>query len=137
MYEPGTEITIDALEAQLLDERQYKLYEISSACLEGNAQKALALTERAQRDHVEPILILWFITQELRILEQLAIGISYQALNIYSFRMQQYQRAQKRLSLERIHTLMQQSQALDTHIKSRSSEQTWLMTGQLVLAFAQ
>ncbi|MDF1677500.1 MAG: DNA polymerase III subunit delta [Legionellaceae bacterium] len=136
-YEPNTTLTIEMTKAQLVDERQYKLYEISSACLEGNAKQALDLTERARKDQVEPILILWFITQELRLLEQLMAGRTYQALKIYSFRTQQYQRALKRLSRDTIYRLIQQSQILDTHIKSGNTKQTWQLTERLIVDFAQ
>ncbi len=134
--EPNTELTLEAVQEQLVDERQYKLYEISGACLDGNAKAAISLIRRAQHDQVEPTLILWFIAQELRLLEQLATGSTYQALKIYSFRTNQYQRAIKRLSLERIRQLLKQSQALDVQIKSGDSKQTWLLTEQLVFAVA-
>ena len=135
-HEPHTKLTLELVKAQLLDERQFKLYEISGACLDGNPKKALELTKRARLDQVEPILILWFITQELRLLEQIAAGVSHQALKIYSFRTQQYQRASKRLSRNAIYQLIKQSQALDTQIKSGNTKDTWLMTEQLILAFS-
>ncbi len=136
-YEPNTMLTIEMAKAQLVDERQYKLYEISSACLEGNTKQAIDLIDRARKDQVEPILILWFITQELRLLEQLMAGQTYPALKIYSFRTQQYQRAVKRLSRDTIHRLIRQSQLLDTHIKSGDTKQTWQLTEQLIVDFAQ
>ncbi len=135
-YEPQTVLTLEAVKTQLLDERQFKLYEISGACLDGHPKKALELTQRARLNQVEPILILWFITQELRLLEQIAAGVSHQALKIYSFRAQQYQRASKRLSRNAIYQLLKQSQALDTQIKSGHNKQTWLMTEQLILNFS-
>jgi DNA polymerase III subunit delta len=136
MHEPNATLTLESVQTQLLDESQYKLYEISSACLNGEPAKALPLLKRAQRDQVEPTLLLWLITQELRLLEQLAHGASYRDLNIYSFKTNLYQRASKRLSLAAIYQLIQISQALDVQIKSGLSKHTWLMTEQLVLAFS-
>ncbi|MCH9689235.1 MAG: DNA polymerase III subunit delta [Gammaproteobacteria bacterium] len=135
-HEPHTELSLEIVEEQLLDQRQYKLYEISGACLDGNPKKALELTQRAQRDQTEPTLLLWLITQELRLLEQLATGSSHQTLRIYSFRTQQYQRASKRLSRDRIYQLIKQSQAMDIQIKSGNSKNTWIMLEQLILAFS-
>ena len=114
----------------------YKLYELSGACLEGNINKALDLVRRAKQDQTEPTLILWFITQELRLLEQIASGVSHQALNIRSFRTRQYQQASKRLSQVDIHQLLRQSQALDVHIKSSSHTHIWRLIEQLIMAMS-
>lgn len=136
IHEPGTCLKIDDVREQLLDERDYKLYELSGACLEGNANKALDLVHRAQQDQTEPTLILWFITQELRLLEQIASGVSHQALNIRSFRTRQYQQASKRLSRADIYQLLRQSQALDAHIKSGSHAQLWRLLEQLIMTMS-
>lgn len=136
VHETGKCLTSDDVREQLVDERDYKLYELSGACLEGNTKKALDLVRRAKQDQTEPTLILWFITQELRLLEQIACGASHQALNIRSFRTRQYQQASKRLSKAAIHELLRQSQALDVHIKSSPSALVWRLVEQLVMAIS-
>jgi len=136
VHKPGTNLDMDDVREQLLDERDYKLYELSGACLEGNTSKALDLVRRAKNDQTEPTLILWFITQELRLLEQLNLGVSPQALNIRSFRVRQYQQAINHLSQRHIHQLFRQSQALDVHIKSGSSTQLWILIEQLIIAMS-
>jgi len=134
VHEPGMCLELGDVREQLLDERDYKLYELSGACLEGNTSKALDLIQRARQDQTEPTLILWFITQELRLLEQIACGASHQALNIRSFRTRQYQQASNRLSQADIYQLLRQSQALDVHIKSSPSAQVWRLIEGLVMA---
>jgi len=136
VHEPGTCLELDDVREQLVDERDYKLYELSGACLEGNTTKALDLVRRAKQDQTEPTLILWFITQELRLLEQISSGVSHQALNIRSFRTRQYQQASNRLSQTDIHQLLRQSQALDVHIKSSPSAHVWRLVEQLVMAMS-
>jgi DNA polymerase III subunit delta len=135
VHEPNTCLSLDDVHEQLLDVRDYKLYELSGACLEGNAHKALDLAARAKQDQTEPTHILWFITQELRLLEQLHAGISAQALNIRSFRVGQYQQAKNRCSQPHVYHLLRLSQALDTHIKSGDSAQTWMLLEQLIVTF--
>lgn len=137
VHEPNTMLDSSAVQEQLVDEREYKLYEISGACLMGDTPKALDLVRRAAKDNVEPTLLLWTITQELRILEQLKAGTSFQALNIFSFKVPQYQKAERRLTRGVIYGLIQQSQLLDAQIKSGNSQQTWQATEQLVLAFSR
>lgn len=137
VHEPGTCLELDDVREQLVDERDYKLYEISGACLEGNTHKALELIYRAKQDQTEPTLILWFLTQELRLLEQINFGASHQALNIRSFRTRQYQLASNRLSKADIHALLRQSQALDVHIKSSSSTLIWRLIEQLCMALCK
>jgi len=136
VHEPGTCLELDDVREQLVDERDYKLYELSGACLEGNTTKALDLVRRAKQDQTEPTLILWFITQELRLLEQISSGVSHQALNIRSFRTRQYQQASNRLSKADIHQLLRQSQALDVHIKSSPTTHVWRLVEQLVMAMS-
>lgn len=133
VHELGTYLDLDDVREQLVDERDYKLYELSGACLEGNMNKALDLVRRAKQDQTEPTLILWFITQELRLLEQISSGVSHQALNIRSFRTRQYQQASSRLARSDIHRLLRQSQALDVHIKSSPSALVWRLVEQLIM----
>ena len=137
VHEPNTCLSLEDVQEQLLDVRDYKLYELSSACLEGNAPKTLDLAMRAKQDQTEPTLMLWFTTQELRLLEQLHAGTSPQALNIRSFRIGSYQQAKKRLSKKHVYQLLRLSQRLDTHIKSGDSTQTWMLLEQLMMLFCQ
>lgn len=135
-HSPGDTIDRDSVLAQCIDARDSKLYAISDACLLGEQEKVSDLIKRAELEQIEPVLILWILAQELRRLEQIQSGSSYQSLNIYSFRMQPYQLATKRLSRSKIYQLLTRCQALDTMIKSDGTKQIWVETERLALDFS-
>lgn len=56
--------------AQLENQCVYQLYELTEACLQGDAAKALVILRYALETN-ELILVLWIITQEIRLLLQL------------------------------------------------------------------
>lgn len=134
--EPNAHLTNEIVKTQLLDERQYKLYEISQACLEGELSKALQLMKRAQQDQIEPTLLLWCLTQELRLLEKLLCGHSYQSLKIPQFKAQLYQSARNRLSRNSILTLLQKSQHIDFNIKTGNHKLVYFLLEALVIEFS-
>ncbi len=77
---------IDATSAHLLlrDESHYSIFDLLDPLLLGDIKRVLHILHQLQEEKVEPVLILWAITRELRLLatlaQKLASGISFDKL---------------------------------------------------------
>lgn len=129
---------------QLFDQSQYQLFELSDACLNGDSHLALLTLRYAAQQGVEPTLILWVITQEIRNLLQLKTfikqNISFQTalsqLKIWPQRNKLYQTALKKHDEKRLKTLLNICQTMDSMIKTGQQEQLWRSFDLLVLSLA-
>lgn len=132
-------LTLAEVKDLLVDQSQYALYELTEACLAGQAGKALHILQRQMSD-AEPTLILWLLTQEIRQLIGLALccrsmtfSAACQQLKIWSQKMPLYATALKRHSNQQRHALLSTCQQLDHAIKSNTSLSVWRDIEQLIL----
>lgn len=133
VYDEATELTVDEVRAQLIDQCDFQLYELADACLTAKTEKALHLLRQACNNRAEPTLILWILTQEIRQLIQLSHllkqSITFSAacaqLKIWPKRAKSYEMTLKRLSLSQLYQLLNNSQQLDERIKTNQSQQIW------------
>jgi len=130
------QITEKDIRTHAIDARTYKLYQLTEACLVGKTRDAMALVKRALNDQTEPTYILWLLAEELRRLEQLKAGITYQTLKIFSFRIKAYEQALKRLSKSRIYQMIQECAALDMAIKTGAKAPISIQLEKLILKFS-
>ncbi len=136
-------LMLEDVQAQLVDQCEYQLYELGEACLNANAEKALHLLRQSCNNRIEPTLILWLLTQEVRLLIQLAHAMKQQmafvtACNqhkIWPQRTKLYEAALTRLPLIKLYQLLQHCKELDGQIKSNQSQQIWHGLEQLALEF--
>ena len=136
------QLTVEDVRAQLIDQCDFQLYELADACLSANAAKALHLLRQADNNRVEPTLILWLLTQEIRQLIQLShllkqsmsLSAACDQLKIWPKRAQSYQVTLTRLALTKLYQLLRDSKQLDERIKTNKSEQIWQLLEKLALA---
>lgn len=141
IYDAKTTLTIPMVEEQLLDQCEYQLYELADAILAGNAEKAIHILRHAQLNRTEPTLILWLITQEIRLLLQLLnlmaknipVGRACQQLKVWQQRVVLYTNITKRLSLTDLNMLLLFCQKIDEIIKSSQNAFAWSYLEQLVI----
>ena len=142
IYSANDLITPEIIREHLSCQSHFELYELTEACLEGSVVKALHLLQQFHLERVEPTLILWVLTQEIRLLIQLetlkkqsgSIESACQQLKIWSSRVRLYVKASSRLSLQQLYTLLQQCAALDEIIKTTQSSQTWNNFNRIALS---
>lgn len=140
----GELISETILEEHLHDQAHFELYELADACLTAQPLKALRLLQYAQQTRVEPTLILWLFTQEIRVLIQIQqmiqSGLSPDAackqLNIWSSKFAYYTKSISRFSKETLHQLLQTCTAIDESIKTGRSHNIWQEFDRLALKFA-
>lgn len=71
----GGRITAARVEGAIADHARFTVYTFADACLAGKAVRCVRVLQSLRRNQVEPILVLWSLTQETRKLCQLAAGL--------------------------------------------------------------
>ncbi|KTD21250.1 DNA polymerase III subunit delta [Legionella londiniensis] len=138
-------LTAERVQAQLIDQCEYHLYELADACLAAHCGKALHLLRQARHNRTEPTLILWLMTQEIRQLIQLtcklrqkiSFAIAGKELKIWPQKFKIYQTALARLSLPVLYELLRFCRQLDERIKTNHPSQIWELLERLALSFCQ
>ena len=129
----GELLTTPVVLEQLSDQCDYQLYELADACLSARADKAIHLLRQACQNKTEPTLILWLLSQEIRLLIQLdhllkqsmPISTACSQLKIWPQRSGSYEKILARLPLVKLQQLLQTCQQLDEQIKSNQSVTIW------------
>ncbi len=118
---------------------QYSLFELAQVCLDGNLEQAIYLLRQAT-DNLEPTLILWSLTQEIRQLIELnhlsgtmPFNKACQQLQIWSQKLPFYNKAHQRLPKATLQGLLTKSQAIDSLIKSGSRLQVMHSLENLII----
>ena len=138
----STELTLETVQEQLIDQCEFQLYELADACLAANAAKTIHLLRQAREHRAEPTLILWLLCQEIRLLIQLSHAIKQKEpfstacskLKIWPQRANLYQAALTRLPLNKLYALLHDSQQLDERIKTNQGNAIWHGFERLSLA---
>lgn len=142
IIEPGEALTLDVVKDQLVDQSSFPLFELGIACLLGDGVKALKLLQQAQGNKTEPSLILWLLTQEIRLLMQL-IPFANQGqlfrdtanhLKIWSQRITIYQSAIKKYNEHLLIDLFHYCNQLDIQIKTSQNKHIWQSFELIALA---
>ncbi|KTD16124.1 DNA polymerase III subunit delta [Legionella jordanis] len=129
----GTMLSEEAAKAQLFDQCEYQLFELSEACLMANADKVIQHLRHARESGTEPTLVLWLLTQEIRNLIQLMelfekavpLASACAQLKIWSTRVKLYQTAIKRMQKKLLFQLLRFCKRIDESIKSSQHSQIW------------
>jgi DNA polymerase III subunit delta len=140
----NTELTIEIVKEQLVDQCDYQLFELADACLSYNPDKAIQLLRHAYSSKVEPTLILWLLAQEIRLLVQLieltkqprslSFNTALSQLKIWPQRAKLYQSALKKIELSTLLQLLQFCKTIDERIKSMQNNQIWHALEQIALS---
>ncbi len=70
----GSEITVEEIDRIVSDQARFNVFSFIDACLAGRAQRALRQLRLLNNEGTEPILVLWAISRELRIVHRVAVA---------------------------------------------------------------
>jgi DNA polymerase-3 subunit delta len=110
------------------------------ACLTGQADKAIHILRQAANNKTEVTLVLWMLTQEIRILLQLSFRqntdfkTAYNQLKIWPQRINLYQASIRRLNNPTLEQLLHYCKSIDEQIKSNLNTQVWNALEKLTLS---
>ncbi|CDZ78364.1 DNA polymerase III subunit delta [Legionella massiliensis] len=141
--EPGTRLTTELVKEQLVDQCDFQLFELADACLSQQPDKVIQLLRHAYHSKAEPTLVLWILSQEIRIVLQLIELTTQQALpfntacsqlKIWPQRAKLYQSIVKKIQAKTLLHLLQFCKTIDERIKSTQNNQIWLALEQVALS---
>ena len=70
----GDKITAQTIESIIADHARFNVYSYADACLSGSVERVVRILQSLKRDQAEPIVILWALTRDIRILSQIAMA---------------------------------------------------------------
>jgi len=128
-----SKITPEIILQTVNDSSRFSVFDWSQYLLLGQTEAALHCLAMQKQTAAEPILLLWLITKEIRVL--------YQYHNEQRFnhewpaRLQQLQVAAKRLNLEKLKNLLAQCSDVDLSIKGLNKANVWELLEKMTLEF--
>lgn len=139
---PNSQISIKEVQEHLSDQCEHSLFELIDACLLGHSDKAIQILRQAANNKTESILVLWMLTQEVRILSQLLyfnqqkidVRSASSQLKIWPQRVTYYQMSIKRFNSIVLQQLLHYCQSIDERIKSSLNTQVWNSLENLALS---
>ena len=142
---PDSKINSQQALEHLSDQSAHSLYELTDACLLGQADKAIHILRQAAENKTEATLVLWMLTQEVRLLLQLSFGLEQNIdfkticgqLKIWPQRTNLYQTGVKRLNTSVLEQLLHYCKFIDEQIKSNLNTQVWNALEKLSLSLCR
>lgn len=127
----GARISPREVSGGVADSSRYDVFTLVDACLKGERSRVARILNGLRGEGVEPPIVLWALTRELRVLlslhQHLDQGQSFehacksQKPAIFEKRRPAYQQALGRLPVKRLHKLLLFAQRLDLAIKGAAS----------------
>jgi len=130
IQEANTVLTLAAAARHLSFQCEHTLFELSEACLLGKAALAIQIIRQSAQSKVEASLVLWMLTNEIRILMLLQ---NQQAAPIPDFKKPLYLQCLQRFSKEHLGKLLQSCQGIDLTIKTHAPLPAWQALERLAL----
>lgn len=76
LLQPKQAVDVEFLQAVLTDESRYTVFDFVDSLIAGTASRALHILDALKAEGTEPVLLLWSITRELRLLAECAQHIA-------------------------------------------------------------
>lgn len=142
----GGQVTVETVQAAVADSARFDVFGLVDAILNGEAAHALRMLEGLKGEGVEPPVILWALSRELRLLANLAQqfgqGIPLDKVfsqarpPVWDKRKPLMSKALQRYSAQRWNQLLLDAQRIDAQIKGQASGSAWSSLSRLSLLMA-
>lgn len=73
---PDGAITLKLLSESLADQAHFDVYALTDACLKGDFQRVLRIKGRLQSEGLEPVIVVWALVREIRLLTKIAASLA-------------------------------------------------------------
>lgn len=141
---PAGVITTDQVMTALTDNSRFDVFNLVDSALSGDAERVFRIVQNLQKEGVEPILVLWALAKELRVLAQLSsqsenipIEKALQQAGVWQRRQALMKQALKRLTVREWRQLVVRANSLDNIIKGVAKGNIWGELMDLALGFTK
>ncbi|MCY4045670.1 MAG: DNA polymerase III subunit delta, partial [Cellvibrionales bacterium] len=136
-------IQVTDLEDAFADASRFTVFHLSEQALSGNLKQALKVLKQLQAEGIEPYLIVWQLTKDIRTLSALLDARQKGIPPAAIFKQQRilfnkqpfYEKAMQRIKPATINQLLLKARQIDQSIKGLSNENTDLLILQLITRF--
>lgn len=134
-------LSADQVMSSISDHARFNVYALVDVCLSGNSPKALRMLDSLRAEGMEPVLVNWALTREIRVLARLAAGLArgkpraelFRAYNIWARRSAVVGAALKRLDVPAWWNLLQDAGRVDRIAKGRAEGDVWMALERICL----
>ncbi len=141
-------VTMALVSESLADQAQFDVYALSEACLRGNFDRAVRIKSRLQSEGVEPVIVVWALVREIRLLASMAFALEknnspqarsmlFKQHRIWAKREAPISSALNRQNADQWSNLLEQAAYLDQTIKGQRYSEVgniWYQIEQLCAA---
>ena len=133
LFQAGTLIKLADLFDIVTDQSEFDIFKLTDSCDVGDAKSCIRIMQKLHSKRIEPILVIWALTRELRFLHDIqgkleagnSLDSSLRDLRILPRRKQMVERALKRLKQNDIYHLLEQASRIDAAIKGANQVPVW------------
>ena len=137
-------ITADAIAQAISNNSRFDIFALTDAALSGDGKRTIKILDNLQHEGIEPTLVLWALTREIRSLESQAQLITQghpvekilQEQRVWEKRKPIIRRALQRHQLKTLQQLLMTASHIDRMIKGLKKGNVWNALQQLSLEFA-
>jgi DNA polymerase III subunit delta len=138
-------ITLDRLMQTLSDNARFDPFKLTDAALEGNSERCLRILAHLKEEGVEPLLILWALSRECRLLASFAFKLKlgqnlitlFKEQHVWEKRQLLFQQALARHTLTHWYRLLGLASRIDQLIKGIGTGHIWNALQTLSLEIAE
>lgn len=135
-------VTLKLVNESLADQARFDVYALTDGCLLGDFNRVLRIKSRLQSEGVEPVIVVWALVREIRVLAAIAAGLQqgqsrsmlFKQNRIWSKREPAVNAALNRLSSVSWYDALEQAAHLDQTVKGQRYTEvgtTWYQIEQL------
>ena len=137
-------ISASQVDASVADSSRFDVYKLVDAAVGGDAKRALRVLSGVRVEGVEPVIVMWAITRELRVLAQLAdwvssgmnLGSALQKARVWQNRQDIVRSAISRLTPAEFYGLIKLSRRADAAAKGQAGGDPWQLAAEIILGLA-
>lgn len=120
-------VTLKLVSEVLADQARFDVYALTNVCLSGDFTRALRIKQRLQSEGIEPVIVVWALVREIRLLANLSANIAagqnrsavFKQNRIWSKREPAVNAALNRFGVEHWYALLEQAAHLDQSVKGQ------------------